>query len=209
VSPKGRGYEPPSGEKFAREAKEAAARKAAMKGRPPGKTPPPPKKAPDPKVTPPRKPKKRVVSKPKRDKSIRRITRVRERNNPPAPSKVAVKTEPSKTYSVVNLSGFQNQEQELLNAYVAMAGSELFQYTNSQTVDGAYSDVAIINVLSRRRQQYTPNRLIDLAQVYVKAMWIENGNLCVEVDDPDGKWDQCLLSLLVGTSSSIITKTVN
>lgn len=155
------------------------------------------------------KSKKRVTTKPKKDKSIRKIKKKREKTNPPAPAKTAVKTEPSKTYSVTNLTGFQNQEQELLNAYIAMAGTELFQYINSQTIDGAYNDVAIINVLSRRRQQYTPNRLIELAQVYVKAMWIENGELCIDIEDPDNKWDRCVLSLLVGTSSSIIAKTVN
>lgn len=161
-------------------------------------------------TTPPDKSKsKKVTSKPKKDKAIRKIKKKREKTNPPAPAKTAVKTEPSKTYSVTNLTGFQNQEQELLNAYIAMAGTELFQYINSQTIDGAYNDVAIINVLSRRRQQYTPNRLIELAQVYVKAMWIENGELCIEIDDPDDKWDRCVLSLLVGTSSSIIAKTVN
>jgi hypothetical protein len=153
--------------------------------------------------------KSKVVTKPKKDKAIRKIKKKREKTNPPAPAKTAVKTEPSKTYSVTNLTGFQNQEQELLNAYIAMAGTELFQYINSQTIDGAYNDVAIINVLSRRRQQYTPNRLIELAQVYVKAMWIENGELCIQIEDPDDKWDRCVLSLLVGTSSSIIAKTVN
>jgi hypothetical protein len=145
----------------------------------------------------------------RQDKAIRKIRRKRPKTNPPKPAKTTVKTEPSKTTNTVNLLAWDNQDQELLNAYISMAGTELFQYSNSQTIDGAYNDVAIINVLSRRRQQYTPNRIIEQAQVYVKSMWIENGHLCLDVDDPDHLWDDCVLLFRVGTSSTTIAETVN
>lgn len=148
-------------------------------------------------------------TKPRKDKAVRKIKSKRPKTNPPKPSKSTVKTEPSKTYSTTNLLAWDNQEQELLNAYIAMAGTELFQYTNAQTIDGAYNDVAIINVLSRRRQQYTPNRIIEQAQIYVRQVWIEAGNLCLEIDDPDRIWDDCVLLLRIGSSSTTIAETVN
>lgn len=157
----------------------------------------------------PKKDDAKKSKRPKKDKSIRAIKRNKSRKNPPKPKKNTIKTEPTKTYQVTNLTGWQNQEQELLNAYISMAGTELFQYSNAQTIDGAYNDVVIINVLSSRRRQYTPNRLIELYETYIKSMWVEAGNLCIDIDNSSNLWDQCVLSFSVGTSSVTMAKTVN
>jgi hypothetical protein len=153
--------------------------------------------------------KTRGGTKPRKDKAVRKIKSKRPKKNPPKPTKSTVKTEPSKTYNTTNLLAWDNQEQELLNAYISMAGTELFQYANAQTIDGAFNDVAIINVLSRRRQAYTPNRIIEQAQVYVREMWIENDQLCIEIEDPERIWDDCMLLFRVGISSTTIAETIN
>lgn len=155
--------------------------------------------------------KKKKVTKPKKDKAIRNIKKNRsKKTNPPKPKKAGiVKTTPTpKTYNVTDLTSFNDQSREILNAYIAMAGSELFQYLNSQTIDGAYSDVAIINVLSRRRQAYTPNRMIELAQSFIKRMWIDSGVLYVDIEDAS-RWDECVLSLNILQDLTPIAETVN
>lgn len=158
-----------------------------------------------------KKKKKKKRNKPAKSKAIRNIKKRRKNKTNPKPPKKArvVKTAPTpKTYSVTDLVGYNDQTSEILNAYIAMAGTELFQYLNSQTIDGAYSDVAIINVLSRRRQQYTPNRIIELAQSFVKRMWIDTGVLYIDIEDGD-KWDECVLSLNILQDLTPIAETVN
>jgi hypothetical protein len=143
--------------------------------------------------TPTKKPPKKIP--PKKKKNVKKP----KKDN-------VVKTTPTpkpRTYDALNIVANQDQSQEILNAYLALAGTELFQYTNSQTIDGMYNDVAIINVLSRRRQAYTPNRLIELAQIYIKHIWVQDGYLCVDVDDPNGVWDQCVLSFTIGSNIEV------
>jgi hypothetical protein len=139
----------------------------------------------------------------------------KKKKNPKKPKRDSVKTTPTPkpveavTYGAIDLnSQYDEQKAAILNAYLALAGTELFQYVNSQSIDGAYNDVAIINVLSRRRQEYTPNRLIELAEVFIKYMWVEDGNLCIEIDDDADLWDVCVLSFTVG-SDVIVAKTIN
>lgn len=230
---KPKAVEPPSGEKFAREAKEATARTAAAKAK--AKTGPgfrgnvrggltledlkKRKAARDRKKeegkSEPTKPQGKATTvhtdKAKRHKKVKPI-KPKKKKNPKKPKKDSVKTTPTVkavTYGAIDLnSQYDEQKAAILNAYLALAGTELFQYVNSQSIDGAYNDVAIINVLSRRRQEYTPNRLIELAEVFIKYMWVEDGNLCIEIDDDADLWDVCVLSFTVG-SDVIVAKTIN
>lgn len=78
------------------------------------------------------------------------------------------------------------QENEILRSYLALAGVELFQYTNSRTIDGIFNDVSIISVLSSRRKQYTANDIIDIYPAFLRDVWRGTGTnkdkLYIEVD---------------------------
>jgi hypothetical protein len=85
-----------------------------------------------------------------------------------------VKTAPTpKTYSIyMDTQNAAEHEADLLAAFLAMAGTELFQYTNAVTVEGMDSDVEIINVLSSRRAEYTPNVIIDLYPPWLNDIYL-------------------------------------
>lgn len=170
------------------------------------------KAARDAKKTGPKKATNTHTDKFNKKKSKVKPLKPKKKKNPKKPKKDSVKTTPTVkavTYGAIDLnSQYDEQKAAILNAYLSLAGTELFQYVNSQSIDGAYNDVAIINVLSRRRQEYTPNRLIELAEVFIKYMWVEDGNLCIEIDDDADLWDVCVLSFTVG-SDVIVAKTIN
>jgi hypothetical protein len=108
-------------------------------------------------------------------------------------------------YIALDISQTDQQQNEIINAYTALAGIELYQYANSNTVDGAYSDVAIIGVLSDRRQQHLPNDDIELAVNYVEAVWVEDGNLCISINDTNLEWARCVLSFMVDADVKTIS----
>lgn len=125
----------------------------------------------------------------------------------PKPPKNIVKTEPKKTYQVTGVSTFEDQSGDILDAYLALAGTELFQYVNTSTIDGAYNDVAIINVLSLARQDYLPNRMIDEIASYINRIWISNGRLYLDIVENSG-FDVAVLSLYIMGAATTIAETV-
>jgi hypothetical protein len=120
-----------------------------------------------------------------------------------------VKTTPTpKTYGVLQDVGDATaQDRDLMNAFLAMAGIELFQYTNAQTIEGMDSDVAIINVLSSRRAEYTPNTMIELYPPWIEYMyladhWTPVTGTPTPSEDPaiwklgtDGKYDSMVVDV--------------
>jgi hypothetical protein len=79
-------------------------------------------------------------------------------------------------------SNIVEQQRDILYSFLAMSGTELFQYTNSRTIDGMFDNVSIISVLSSRRKQYTPNTIIETGIPLIKHVWVEGGILYVEVE---------------------------
>lgn len=120
-----------------------------------------------------------------------------------------VKTSPTpKTYGVLqDIGDATGQDRDLLNAFLAMAGVELFQYTNTTTIEGMPSDVAIINVLSSRRADYTPNTMIELYPPWIEYMyladhWAPVTGTPTPSEDPaywklgtDGKYDSMVVDV--------------
>lgn len=126
----------------------------------------------------------------------------------PAKSKYVVKTHAPFKFNVVDMSNYDDQSNELIEAYLAIAGSELFQFANTQTIDGAYNDVEIINVLSSRRQAYSPNRIIEQNLSVINAIWIEDGNLKIDIIDGHG-FDEASLIINLLNAASIIAETID
>lgn len=125
----------------------------------------------------------------------------------PAPPKYVVKTIATKNVQAQSLVKVDDQSDEMITAYLSIAGVELFQYTNAQTIDGAYNDVAIINVLSRSRQEYTPNRIIEQAEVYVVDVWVNDGRLYFEIEG--GTFNEALLTFNVLGDLQALAETVD
>lgn len=106
---------------------------------------------------------------------------------PPDPkTPVVVKTTP--TVATYRISGASNAAQvtsiDLTNQFAAMAAVELWQYTNKQAVEGIFSDVKLIAVLSEIRERYNPNDMIDsLGSPFIKsARRTANNELVLEID---------------------------
>jgi hypothetical protein len=79
-------------------------------------------------------------------------------------------------------SNIIEQEQDILNAFLTLSGTELFQYTNSKTIDGMFDDVSIISVLSSRRKAYSPNTIIETMVPVIKSVTREGDILHVVVE---------------------------
>lgn len=110
----------------------------------------------------------------------------------PSPPKVnpapLVKTAPT-AVPVLSTSFNSNvveQEQDILSAFLAFSGTELFQYTNQRSVDGMFDDVSIISVLSDRRNGYLPNDIIEIYPQFVKNIYrgtgLDSDKLFIELE---------------------------
>lgn len=117
----------------------------------------------------------------------------RRRQNPkkpPAPKLVKTKLGVP-TIGLGNLDIIASQERAMINAFIEFSGSELFQYSNKNSIDGIFSDVSIMNVLSDRRRQYQtndiiniyPTWLVDVTRDYGTGNPNESGSLIIEIDD--------------------------
>lgn len=102
--------------------------------------------------------------------------------------KVLVKTAPTPKQEdyVKSTSDPAEQDREMLRTYLALAGIELFQHTNSRTIDGKFDDVSIISILSERRKDLSAQELIELGQSGILSITVDNDDLLVETENSVG-----------------------
>lgn len=79
-------------------------------------------------------------------------------------------------------SNITEQQRDILYSFLTMSGTELFQYTNSRSIDGMFDDVSIISVLSSRRKEYTPNTIIETLPPLIRNVWRVGDTMYVEVE---------------------------
>lgn len=132
-------------------------------------------------------------------KKGKKIYRPKKKTSTPTPTAKLVRTRATgKSVEVRNLTSNETiyQENEILQSYLALAGVELFQYTNSRTIDGIFDDVSIISVLASRRQEYYTNDIIDIYPAFIRNIYRGSGTdknrLYVEVD---GNYDGEIMTL--------------
>lgn len=116
---------------------------------------------------------KKKIAKWRKKKKSAKVTAA----NPPPPPKQdtsrIIKTNKTSTQTLSN-SFFDtsvDQNREILNAFLAFSGTELYQYTNLKSIDGKFNDVSIIGVLSSRRKDSRPNDIIDLYPPSIRGMY--------------------------------------
>jgi hypothetical protein len=107
----------------------------------------------------------------------------------------------------------QQDTDDALDSYLAIASVELFQYSNQVTIDGMISDVQIINVLSTLRDSYAPNTIFDKPESLVKSVELlgtdPNGYLSITIEDDEREWTRCVISLKISTAEYEIAETVD
>lgn len=129
----------------------------------------------------PKKRQKNKKGKKKSSKAKSKARRKRRRPKPPPPTKVdpapLVKTKRTgvPTLAMAFSDNTVEQQQNILNAFLSLSGTELFQYTNERSVDGQFNDVSIISVLSDRRKDYSPNDIIDIYPAFVTDVYKGSG----------------------------------
>lgn len=79
-------------------------------------------------------------------------------------------------------SNITEQQRDILYSFLTLSGTELFQYTNSRSIDGMFDNVSIISVLSSRRREYTPNTIIETMAPLIKNVWREGDILYIDVE---------------------------
>lgn len=146
----------------------------------------------------------------KKPKKLPKVTKA----SPPPPTKVdptpLIKTK--QTGVPVLATSFNSntieQERDILNAFLAFSGTELFQYTNEQSIDGMFSDVSVISVLSSRRKDYTPNDIIQIYPPFLRNVYRGTGpdinKLYFDIDGTKAGGTMTV-SFFVGTGSSVST----
>jgi hypothetical protein len=102
--------------------------------------------------------------------------------------KILVKTAPTPRQDdyIRSTSDPAEQDREMLRTYLALAGIELFQHTNSRTIDGKFDDVSIISIMSERRKDLSAQELIELRQSGILSITVDNDDLLVETDNAIG-----------------------
>lgn len=102
--------------------------------------------------------------------------------------KILVKTSPTPRQDdyTKSTSDPAEQDREILRTYLALAGIELFQHTNSRTIDGKFDDVSIISVLSERRKDLSAQELIELSQSGILSITVDNDDLIIETENSLG-----------------------
>lgn len=102
-------------------------------------------------------------------------------------TKKIIKTVPTpKTYNVTNIVAEQDEQQELLNAYLSMAGTEIFQVVNNRTIDGIFNDVSIISILASRRADYSPQDMIEVSQPKIINIEVVGTDLVITTTKDSG-----------------------
>jgi hypothetical protein len=100
-------------------------------------------------------------------------------------------------------SNIVEQERDIVYSFLTLSGTELFQYTNSRSIDGMFDNVSIISVLSSRRREYTPNTTIETMAPLIKNVWREGDILYVDVERAT-KGRRIIMDFYVGSNTSKI-----
>lgn len=99
----------------------------------------------------------------------------------PTPTQV-VKTSTNKNTNI-SIAGASNNayltQLELQQQLATMTALELWQYTNAEAVDGIFSNVKLIAVLSETRRQYDPNDTIISSKPFIRNVERTSDNVLV------------------------------